>query len=159
MLKRLFGESAGPFVPGLFSVGSWFVSQFFEVPFNAGIFRAGAILGMLAGYALGNVCAGGAAVRRRRLALTIGLALSIVGAFVVGVVVMVDYYYLVGEGQATNSQSTTVRAVAELALVFACAGYSMPIAGITFAKPAESEDTEGDATKGENGVGSANAGH
>jgi hypothetical protein len=148
-ILSLLGESAGAIVPGLFSVGSWFVSQFFDVPFNAGIFRAGAILGMLAGYALGNVCWGGTAPKRGLIALTIVVAL------VVGVVAMVWYHFFVGGGHVVNSWQTLL-AVALLTLVFACAGYMMPIAGIKFAKleDAESpEETEDGATGGEKGAG------
>ncbi len=133
LVKNLFSGSAGPIVPGLFSVGSWFVSQFFHVPFDEGIFRAGAILGMLAGYALGNVSFGGVVAPRR-----VAVALSIVGALAIGVTTMVDYYFFVGGGHVADNLQT-LRAVAELALVFACAGYLMPIAGIDLAKAEESE--------------------
>jgi hypothetical protein len=132
ILKKLAGDSSGPAIPGLFAVGSWFVSQFFKVPFDAGIFRAGAVLGMLAGYALGNVYFASTPPKRAFIALTIALAPG------GGVIVMVDYYFYVGGGHASGKWQT-MRAVAELAFVFMCAGILMPIAGINFNKSEEDE--------------------
>ena len=64
-LKKLFGGPSGSIVPGLFAVGSWFVSEFFKLPYNEPTFRAAAIVGMLAGYALGNVCCGSESVSEK----------------------------------------------------------------------------------------------
>ena len=132
-LKKLFGNSSGPAVPGLFAVGSWFVSQFFKVPFDAGIFRAGAVLGMLAGYALGNAYFASAPPKQAFIVLTIVVAL------IAGVVAMVDYYFYVGGGHVVGWWQT-LRAVAELAFVFLCAGVLMPIAGIVFDKSEEEDE-------------------
>jgi hypothetical protein len=137
-LKWLFGDSGGPIIPGLFSAGSWLVSQYFQVPFDAGIFRAGAILGMLAGYAVGNVCFVGVDKPNRML-----IALSAAAAFIVGVVLMVNYQYSISSGEVRDYWQV-LWAITELGLVFGCAGYLMPIAGITFDKPEASEEKTDD---------------
>jgi hypothetical protein len=131
ILKRFLGEQGGAVVPGLFSVGSWFVSGYFQIPFGADIFRAGAILGMLAGYAIGNI-----SIPRDRAPRSSLLVAATVFAFGVGVVTMVDYYFLVGGGHI-DGRCQTARAVAELGLVFVCAGFIMPIAGVSFARAGE----------------------
>lgn len=128
LLKYLFGKSAAPAIPGLLSVGSWFASQYFVLPVHAGIFPAGAILGILLGYALGSVVKG--IERPNRLLIVI----STVTAFLIGLFFMVNYHFYVSPGHVTE-YGQVLWAVTQLGLVFACAGYLMPIAAIVFNKP------------------------
>jgi hypothetical protein len=186
LLKGLLGDSATTVIPGLFAVGSWFVSKFFKLPYDEPTFRAVAILGMLTGYALGNVCFGGvnstekssrlpkrnrssrstkletrkAAVpsRTHRTSLLTKLALrpskrawigiSVVAAGVIGVVTMVNYYEYVLHGEILDFFQL-LWAASQLALIFACAGYLMPIAGIHFGEPEDEEEEEGSEGKAE----------
>jgi uncharacterized membrane protein len=141
-LKKLFGGPSGSIVPGLFAVGSWFVSEFFKLPYNEPTFRAAAIVGMLAGYALGNVCCGSESVSeklRLRHSKRVWVGVSVLGAGTLGIITMVDYYYYV---RHVVEYSQLQRAALQLALVFACAGYLMPIAGIYFGQPEEEHKRE-----------------
>ena len=136
-LKYIFGESAAPAIPGLLSLGSWFASQYFVLPVHAGIFPAGAILGILLGYAVGSVVKG---IDHPK---PLFIALSAVVAFIIGLILMVNYHFYVYPGHVTE-QCQVLWAVTQLGLVFACAGYLMPIAAITFGKPeAENEKKDG----------------
>jgi hypothetical protein len=140
-LKYLFGESVGPAIPGLLSLGSWFASQYFVLPVHAGIFPAGAILGILLGYTLGSIVKGTEYPNRLLIA---GSAMA---AFVIGVILMVNYHFYVSPGHVTD-YGQVLFAVAQLGLVFACAGYLMPIAAITFGKTeAEEEKSDGEDEK------------
>jgi hypothetical protein len=128
ILKWFFGDQSGAAIPGLFSVGSWFASKYFVIPFDAGIFNASAVLGMLAGYALGNVCFGGVDNPNRLL-----IAISAVMAFIIGLALMISYHFFITGNNVTDYWQV-LWAVTQLGLVFACAGYLMPIAGIEFGK-------------------------
>jgi hypothetical protein len=135
-LKYLLGESAAPAIPGLLSLGSWFASQYFVLPVHTGIFPAGAILGILLGYALGSLVKG---IEHPNRVL---IAVSAAVVFIVGLILMVNYHFYVSRGDVTE-YGQVLWAVTQLGLVFAYAGYLMPIATITFGKPeAEEEDRE-----------------
>lgn len=86
---------------------------------------------MLAGYALGNACFAKNSPKY--------IAATIVASLLVGLIAMVDYYFYVGGGHVVEWWDT-LRAVTELAGVFACAGILMPLCGINFEKKSESED-------------------
>jgi hypothetical protein len=135
LFKYLFDDSAALAIPGLLSLGSWFVSQYFVLPIHAGLFPAGAILGIVFGYAIGNLVKG--ADRPNRFFI----AFSAVAAFILGLVLMVNYHFYVSAGHV-NEYGQVLWAVTQLGLVFACAGYLMPIAAVSFE---ESEaNVEGD---------------
>jgi hypothetical protein len=135
LFKYIFGESAAPVIPGLLSLGSWFASQYFVVPVHAGIFPAGAILGILLGYAVGSLVK--AIDHPNRLLI----AFSAVAAFIIGLILMVNYHFYVSPGHVTDYEQV-LSAVTQLALVFACAGYLMPIAAITFGKSEAEEEKD-----------------
>jgi hypothetical protein len=135
LLKYLFGESAAPAIPGLLSLGSWFASQYFVLPVHAGIFPAGAILGILLGYALGSLVNEIDHPNRLLIAVSAG------AAFIIGLILMVNYHFYVSPGHVTD-YGQVLWAVTQLGLVFACAGYLMPIAAITFGKSEAEEEKD-----------------
>jgi hypothetical protein len=138
-VTKFSGWSGSTAIPGLFAIGSWLVGQFFPVPFNQGMFRAGAIFGVLAGYGLGKVWTRGSRSPNRGMVTT-----AILAALIVGVYTMVDYYFFVTGGHVVGFWRS-LRAVFELVLVFACAGFLMPVAGIKFDRHERRNESEGAA--------------
>ena len=90
---------------------------------------------MLLGYALGSVVKG--IDHPNRLLIVI----SAVAAFLIGLFFMVNYHFYVSTGHVTE-YAQVLWAVTQLGLVFACAGYLMPIATIVFGKPEASEEKD-----------------
>ena len=69
------------------------------------------------------------------------IAVSAVAAFIIGLILMVNYHFYVSPGHVTD-YGQVLWAVTQLGLVFACAGYLMPIAAITFGKPEAEEEKD-----------------
>ena len=134
-LLKYLCDSTAPAIPGLLSLGSWFASQYFILPVNAGVFPAGAILGILLGYALGSLPKGIVHPNRILIAGSAG------AAFAIGLLLSVSYHFYVSNGHVTDYWQV-LWAVTQLGLVFACAGYLMPIAAITFGKPEAEEQKD-----------------
>jgi hypothetical protein len=70
------------------------------------------------------------------------VAFSALATFILGLVLMVNYHFYVSTGHVSE-YGEVLWAISQLAMVFACAGYLMPIAAITF-KESEGDDEQQD---------------
>jgi hypothetical protein len=124
-LQKILGEPEKTLVPGLFSAATWFLSSYFEIPYGREYYRFCAVLGMLAGYAIGNACFS----KRRESVL--GTSLISIGTLVIGIGLATAYTEFVGTGHVSTA-GQNVFAVTMLALAFLCIGLLVQVAGVRF---------------------------
>jgi uncharacterized membrane protein YhhN len=130
-LKKVFFEGDESPIPVIFSLAVWFASDYFKSPAGNYYYRAGAVLGMLAGYALSKIYL----TESRRFNKRFGGPIIVV-MLIVGVLLIVHYSQTVDQGHVAGFWSS-FQALMELSIIFALVGGLMPVAGVRLEKAVE----------------------
>jgi hypothetical protein len=134
-LKKIFLTGDESPIPVIFSVAVWFASGYFESPSGRRYYQAGAVFGMLVGYALSNIYLAESKKFNKRFGGPI-----IVFMLIIGSLLMVHYSQTVFQGVVGFWPS--FGALMEFSIIFALIGGVMPVAGIRLEKSGEDDGKE-----------------